>query len=167
MVKMAVSAQTHLAATPAAMIAELNRTLRREVRRALVTATYLWFDMTARSVTVSNAGHPSPLLLRGEATGEFGANGVFLGRFADAKYDQQSFPLQSGDRIVAFTDGVIEARDARDELFGDERLHEALRTTRSLTPRQAADQILDSVEAWRGSASADADDLTIIVIDVR
>lgn len=167
MVKMAVSAQSHLAANPATMIAELNRTLRREVRRALVTASYLWFDMTERSVTLSNAGHPSPLLLRANEPRELGANGVFLGRFADAQYEQRSFPLQSGDRIVAFTDGVVEARDVRDELFGDERLHEALRSTRVLTPRQAADQILDSVEAWRGVASADADDLTIIVIDVR
>lgn len=167
MVKMAVAAQSHLAAEPASMTAELNRTLRREVRRALVTGSYLWFDMAARSVTVSNAGHPSPLLLRDGRLVELGANGILLGRFADATYEQRSCSLQSGDRIVAYTDGLIEARDARDELFGDERLHDALRATRALSPREAADRILDGVEAWGGPASADADDLTILVIDVK
>ena len=166
MVKMAVSAQSHLAAEPAMMTSELNRTLRREVRRALVTASYLWFDMSARSVTVSNAGHPPPLLLRENDLHELGAAGVFLGRFADARYEQRSLALLPGDRIVAFTDGIVEARDQRDELFGEERLHEAIRGTRVLSPRQAASGILDRVQSWRGVEPADADDLTIIVIDV-
>lgn len=159
MLKIAVSSQARLADDPAALIGELNTILRRDVRRAFVTATYLWFDMTSREVAVCNAGHPPPLLLRDGEFLELGGAGVLLGRFADARYVAASTELNSGDRIVAYTDGIPEARNARDELLGEERLKEILRDGGS------ADDVLAAVHAWRGNAE-DADDLTIVVMDV-
>jgi sigma-B regulation protein RsbU (phosphoserine phosphatase) len=159
MLKIAVSSQARLADDPAALIGELNAILRRDVRRAFVTATYLWFDMTLREVAVCNAGHPPPLLLRDGAFLELGGAGVLLGRFADARYVAVSTELRSGDRIVAYTDGIPEARNARDELFGEERLKKILHDGGS------ADDVLAAVHAWRGNAE-DADDLTIVVMDV-
>ena len=158
MVKVAVSSHARLADDPAALLRELNATLRRDVRRNFVTATYLWLDMDARTVTVSNAGHPSPLLVRGNAITELGPHGVLLGRFAAASYEAATIALQPGDRIVAWTDGLTEARNARDEQFGDERLFAMLRAGAS------ADAIVDAVHAWR--VADDADDLTIVSIEL-
>jgi phosphoserine phosphatase RsbU/P len=157
MVKIAVSSQARLADDPAALIAELNAILRRDVRRAFVTATYLWFD--ARRVTVCNAGHPPPLLYRNGAFTELGGAGVLLGRFADARYVAMATELRPGDRIVAYTDGIPEARNAREEQFGEERLHELVRAGAS------ADSVLVAVQEWR-AVSDDADDLTIVIVDV-
>jgi sigma-B regulation protein RsbU (phosphoserine phosphatase) len=161
MVKIAFSSQARLADDPAALLSELNAILRRDVRRAFVTATYLWFDMTARTVTVCNAGHAPPLLYRDGAFLELGGAGVLLGRFASVTYTAVTTPLQSGDRIVACTDGLIEARNTREEQFGEDRL-------RALIARNATvEQLLAEVHTWRrGTDAAEADDLTVVAMEV-
>src|SRR5918997_7031929 len=103
MVKVAVSSHARMAHDPAAMLGELNAVLRRDVRRNFVTATYLWFD--GATVTVGNAGHPPPVIVRGDATIELGPHGVLLGRFARATYRAATETVRPGDRVAAWTDG--------------------------------------------------------------
>ena len=158
MVKIAVSSQSPHAHEPATLLREVSRTLRGEVRRGFVTATYLYFDASRRCVEVANAGHPPPLLHRGNDVRELGPHGVVLGRF-DAPYAAETIPLQPGDRVVAYTDGVIEARNSRGEEFGEARLMDLIRSGAS------ADDIASDVRAWRGDAS-DADDVTLVVVEV-
>ena len=154
MVKVAVASQARLADDPAALLAELNAVLLRDVRGGFVTATYLYFD--GPSVHVANAGHPAPLLVRGSEVRELGTANPLLGRFKGARYAAVAADLQRGDRIVAFTDGITEALNVRGEMFGEERLHETLRQ---------GEDIVAAVEAWR-ARSSDADDLTVVTIDV-
>jgi sigma-B regulation protein RsbU (phosphoserine phosphatase) len=156
MMKVAVSSHARLADDPASLLRELNATLRRDVRRNFVTATYLFFERG--SVVVSNAGHPPPVLVRGDAVRELGPHGVLLGRFAVAAYACERVALHAGDRIAAFTDGIIEARNAREEAFGEERLHALLRSGAS------ADAVVEAVLRWR--VGDDADDLTIVIVEV-
>ncbi len=158
MVKIAVSSQSKHD-DPAAILTELNATLRNQVRRAFVTATYLWFDMSSRRVSVCNAGHAPPLLFRNGAFHDLGENGVLLGRFASVRYTTSTSDLHPGDRIYAFTDGLVEARNARGEQFGEERLKALL--ARDASPEEA----IDAVQQWR--VEDDADDLTIVAIEVR
>jgi sigma-B regulation protein RsbU (phosphoserine phosphatase) len=161
MVKIAVSSQSRLAADPAAILVGLNETLRRDVRRAFVTATYLYFETASRFVAVANAGHPSPLLLRAGEFHELGAQGTLLGRFGMVRYEAQSAMLEPGDRIVAWTDGIVEARNARDEPFGDDRFRTIVKDGGS------AESVIEAVHRWRRSGpSDDADDLTIVIADV-
>jgi sigma-B regulation protein RsbU (phosphoserine phosphatase) len=167
MVKIAASSQAHLAADPGAMLAQLSSTLRRDVRRAFVTATYLYFDMTRREVHVANAGHPPPWLCRRGECRELGGQGVVLGRFRDTVYPAQSAGLESGDRIVAFTDGALEARNTAGEQFGEERLRAVIRGAGERDAQEAVTAIVDAVRAWRAADDPDADDLTLVVVDVR
>ncbi|HYR28904.1 MAG TPA: PP2C family protein-serine/threonine phosphatase, partial [Thermoanaerobaculia bacterium] len=146
--------QARVADDPPSMLRELNATLTRNVRRGFVTATYLFFD--GMRVEIANAGHPAPLLLRGGEVRELGAVNPLLGRFKSASYSATTTDLQPGDRIVAYTDGIPEALNARGEAFGEERLYALL--------RQRGD-IIDAVLAWRGGRG-DADDLTLVTIDV-
>ena len=162
MVKIAVSSQARLAGQPAQMLAELNGTLRREVRRGFVTATYLYFDSARRTVDVANAGHPSPLLLRDGTTRELGPQGVLLGRF-DTRYTSESTPLLPGDRIVAFTDGIVEARNARGEELGLERLQAFI--ARGGPAPALASIIAAEARRWRDD-DEDADDVTLVIVDV-
>src|SRR6185436_4021702 len=158
MVKIAVSSQSRFAHDPAALLREVHLTLRGQVRRAFVTATCLYFDTERRSVEVANAGHPPPLLHRGDEVRELGPRGVVLGRF-DGTYTSESIALQSGDRLVAYTDGVTEALNARGEAFGEERLQDAIRSG------AGADDLARAVRQWRDEAS-EADDVTLVVVDV-
>jgi sigma-B regulation protein RsbU (phosphoserine phosphatase) len=158
MMKIAVSSQSPLAHQPAALLREVNRTLRGQVRRIFVTATYLYFDMERGCVEVANAGHPAPLLHRRGEVRELGPQGVVLGRF-DAAYTAETVELERGDRIVAYTDGVTEALNARGEAFGEERLHALIRGGAD------ADGIARAVREWR-DAKSEADDVTLLMIDV-
>lgn len=158
MVKIAVSSQSRLAHDPAALLREVHLTLRAQALRAFVTATYLYFDVERRCVEVANAGHPAPLLHRGDEVRELGPRGPVLGRF-DGTYTSESTALQSGDRILAYTDGVTEALNARGDAFGEDRLKDTLRGGVS------ADDVARAVRQWRDEKS-EADDVTLVVIDV-
>jgi len=98
------------------------------------------------------------VLVRGDEVLELGPHGVLLGRFAGASYASETVSMQPGDRIVAWTDGIPEARNARGEQFGEERLHSMLRA------RASADDVVNAVHAWR--VENDADDLTMVVVEV-
>ncbi|PYQ53049.1 MAG: hypothetical protein DMF59_02875 [Acidobacteria bacterium] len=161
MVKVAVSSQSRLVHEPAAMLTTLNETLRRDVRRAFVTATYLYFDAAQRCVVVSNAGHPSPLIFRDGTFRELGPSGVLLGRLGRLRYEAAQTTLVLGDRIVIWTDGIVEARNTRGEPFGDERLRTIVQNGGS------ADAVIDAVHRWRGRNTTDeTDDLSIVLVDV-
>jgi len=158
MMKIAVSSQAPLAHDPPALLRAVSRTLRGQVKRVFVTATYLFFDMEQRRVDVANAGHPSPLLHRDGDVREIGGQGVVLGRF-DAPYTAESIELRVHDRIVAYTDGVTEALNAKGEAFGEERLHAMIRDG------AGADDIARAVRQWR-DPKTEADDVTLLIIQV-
>lgn len=159
MMKIAVSSQFPLAHDPPELLRAVSRTLRGQVRRAFVTATYLYFDMEQHRVDVANAGHPSPLLHRDGDVREIGGQGVVLGRF-DAPYTMESIELRARDRIVAYTDGVTEALNAKGEAFGEERLRAMVRDGAS------AEAIARAVRQWRDFKN-EADDVTLLVIEVE
>ncbi|MGH9495981.1 MAG: PP2C family protein-serine/threonine phosphatase, partial [Candidatus Sulfotelmatobacter sp.] len=88
-----------------------------------ISLFYGVLDNVDHRVTYCNAGHNPPLLIRADGTsGELGATGAVLGQFPDWNYEQADAPLGSGDRLVMFTDGLVEACSAHEECFGEEKL---------------------------------------------
>ena len=80
-------------------------------------------DSTENRLTYCNAGHNPPLLIRanGEST-ELGAEGAVLGQFPEWQYRQSELKIKSGDRLLLFTDGLVEASGPDDEPFGEQNL---------------------------------------------
>ena len=70
--------------------------------------------------------------------------------------------LEPGDRLLLYTDGIVEAANAEEDEFGRDRLSLLLRETAKLSPRQAVDHIVDVVQRW---AKAQGDDLTLLLCD--
>jgi len=87
-----------------------------------------------------------------------------LAASAAAEYSDRTLPLEVGDRLLLYTDGLVEARDTEGKLFGDESLMAALRETRGMTPNEAADRLIASAQNWGRSQE---DDLTVLVCDYR
>ena len=82
-----------------------------------------------------NAGHPSPLLLRdGQLTEPFTEGSTPVGLVPGAHYNASSVILEANDTLILFSDGVTEAADPEDELFGVPRLREALAGRREFWP---------------------------------
>lgn len=90
------------------------------------------------TITYTNAGHPPPFLWRsagGEVT-ELGKGGVFLGQFPEFRYGERTERFGRHDRLLTYTDGVIEAADQAGNLYGRERLGRFLRQNANLTPAE-------------------------------
>jgi serine phosphatase RsbU (regulator of sigma subunit) len=88
-------------------------------------------------LTYCNAGHNPPLLVRAEGPStELAAAGAVLGQFPDWRYEQSTVKVSSGDRLLVFTDGLVEACNANEEPFGE---HNMVRITQENSSANATD----------------------------
>jgi sigma-B regulation protein RsbU (phosphoserine phosphatase) len=136
-----------------------------------VTFFYAEYDAAARRLTYVNAGHNPPLLLRGrEASGEpyarLTSGGPVIGVFETPLFEQGSVELESGDVVIAYTDGVTEALDRSGEEFGEERLIEAVSTAADVSANAIRDAVLHRINEW-SAGTPQHDDLTLVVTKVR
>ena len=133
-----------------------------------VSLAYAVLDASRASLAYANAGHPPPFLLRADGgVSRLDRGGPVLGLLPDARYETASLELRAGDRLVLYTDGVVEAACAagpRNEL-GEERLLSALAGMRGLPPADAARAVLELAVRFAGDAPL-GDDATVVVIDV-
>jgi len=111
-----------------------------------------------------NAGHPSPLLLRRGDSSEIFTQGSFpVGLIPEAKYAAVRVDLEPGDTLVLFSDGVTEAADPEEQMFGVPRLSESLAGHHDAALDQLQKKVVDSVENFARGASQ-ADDITLLFI---
>ncbi|MDQ3957100.1 MAG: SpoIIE family protein phosphatase [Actinomycetota bacterium] len=91
------------------------------------TLMYAYFDPEGRKLSVAVGGHPPPLIYRAstDEVESVGMHGSIIGAFPDQAFDQGQYTLGPGDVVLAFTDGLVEARRAGD-FYGKERVEESL-----------------------------------------
>jgi sigma-B regulation protein RsbU (phosphoserine phosphatase) len=164
MVKVAIQAQRHRQDDPAALLAGVNEALCGNAQNQFVTAGYVFLDPTRDQLCYAGAGHPPMFVLRSGSVSRIEENGLVLALMPTVAYSSTTQSLLRGDRILLYTDGVIEAAAANGEEFGYDRLSHLLEESSGSTAEQAADLILGAVGAWSPSQS---DDLTIIVCDYK
>lgn len=171
LVASAVQARVHTAARLAHLGArDLMAAVDRDVYSTIegaryATAIYATLEAATRRLQVVNAGHPSLLVLDAgrDVVTRIAATGPALGLIEAGVFGSAELTLEPGGMLVAFTDGVTEARDDRDEEFGDARI-DALVT--ELRGRRAADVcagVLEAVRRHRESRQ-DQDDVTVLVV---
>lgn len=108
------------------VLARVNRDLCEDVLTSdFATLFYGVLDVRARRLTYCNAGHPAPILFRGGQVRYLSAGGIVIGVDCDARYAREAIDLKSGDLVLAYTDGLPEALNFRDEPFGIERIERA------------------------------------------
>ena len=159
MLKTCFLAQREQAKDPARVLAGFNVMLRDVLVGQYVTAACAAIDLSLRTVTYAGAGHPPALLLRenGELV-KLEENGLFIGPFPQATYTSVSVPFGCGDKLLLYTDGIVEATVADGEQFGQGRLIEFLRAGKNLAPRHFVDDLFTKV-----SGGLQEDDLTAVL----
>jgi sigma-B regulation protein RsbU (phosphoserine phosphatase) len=162
MVKLAATSQRANAGDPAALLSGMNASLHGNTQNQFVTAAYVYLDSASRTLQYSAAGHPPMLLLRNGKVEEIVENGLMLAAFDFAKYTTAAHRLEAGDRLLLYTDGIVEAANAKGDFFGQDALAALLRQTAGLRPSDAVDRIISSVQQW---ANSQDDDLTVLVCD--
>lgn len=162
------------------MVATLNRLLVNSTGGSnYVTFFYAQFDQSTQQLAYVNAGHNPPFLFRANEDGlqtvlatsvngfkKLDAGGMFVGMFDHLSYEQEIIQMQSGDVLIAFTDGLPEAQNKDGEEFDDERIQQALIETATLPVNEIRDEILRRVKDWCEGA-AQYDDLTFIVLKAK
>lgn len=141
---------------------------RTSVRGSFVTSFFGSINRDSRVIRFSNAGHPPPLVYR-RATGEFhslNARGTALGWFPEIVFEVGTFALLPGDRMVLYTDGIIECVNPGNELFGDDRFRDLIRACADLGPVDFSGRLLKELEKFAESQQY-GDDLTMLVLDIE
>jgi sigma-B regulation protein RsbU (phosphoserine phosphatase) len=151
--------------TPSGVLRRLNDAIGGRPDDRFCTAVYLRMDPGDGGVELclSRGGHPPPLLLRegGQVEALDGAAGLPLGMFPDAQVSDIPCTLQPGDAIVLYTDGVIEARDATGDQFGQARLEALLAACAGRTADGIARRIELAAMDFQGDTASD--DVAIVV----
>lgn len=110
----------------------------------------------------TNAGHNAPFLLRANGKVEaLHSTGPVLGPTPDATYTRGYVKLEPGDLLCLYSDGIIEARDKKDNEFGIERLVRLVKTNRQRSAQELGQEVFGKVSKWSREAE---DDRTIVIV---
>ncbi len=113
----------------------------------------------------AKAGHDAAILLHHDGTADLlDADGLPLGVSLDGGYRSGTFPMNSGDRLVLYTDGLHELFDAEGSSFGRGRLLQIVKDTRSHTPDEQIRRIIAAAKDFQGSNSF-SDDVTLVILE--
>jgi len=162
MIQGMLAAGTPSGASPAVVVGRINHDLAaRHLESRFATLAYGVLSANGRLVC-SNAGHNPPVVLSAAGMRRLTAGGPILGAFADTTFGEETVQLNRGDTLVMFTDGVTEARNARDEEFGESRLLASLDQAGSCPPDMLVKRVFGEVRAFCERAEQ-ADDITVTV----
>ena len=160
--------------SPAEMLAALNDQLQeRKLDSQYVTMLMAVWDDSNQTLQIANAGSVQPLFVAANPASTTGqptvrtiqAEGFPLGMFPNAEYEEFTLSTQPGDLIVFFSDGIVDAINDAEEMFGDDRLKQLLESQRHPTAQSTVEAILAAVTDFQ-AGTAHFDDETILVLRV-
>ena len=125
-------------------------------------------DTRTMVLQYTNAGHNYPVLQRKEQPCEFikKVHGMFLAGMDFTRYRQDEIKLEAGDRLYLYTDGVTEAHNKANELYGEERLRKVLERTQGTAGGETLDSIFDDINV-HAEGVPQFDDITMVILTLK
>ncbi len=122
-------------------------------------------EISTGKITAANAGHEYPAIMRNGCFRLYKDRHSFvIGGMERARYKEYELQLEKGDKLFVYTDGVPEATNAGEELFGTERMIDALNRYAGLSPKEILDGVKSAVDGFVGEAEQ-FDDLTMLCLE--
>jgi len=152
--------------SPAKVLTTVNDQLyARNPEGMFVTVWFGILQISTGVLTAANAGHEYPAMCRPDGHFELikDRHGIYVGAMEGIAYKDQEFLLEPGMKVFVYTDGVAEATNTENELFGTDRMIEALRSRDEGTPEQVLQAVNQAVQAFVGAAPQ-FDDLTMLCL---
>ncbi len=148
-----------------AAISKANNVLHRNTpSNKFVTLFGGILDSSTGAYDYVNAGHNFPFHLKIDGTMEaLREGGLVLGMMPDMVYEAGSTTIAPGEMVVIYSDGVTEAEDPQEEMFGDGRLQELLSSSRDKSAEELVSTIYQNVKAFEANTEQD-DDITVVVV---
>ena len=152
---------------PAEMLRAVNFSLgERRIDAQFVSLIYAVWNGVSKTLQVANSGLPRPIYCHRGKAEIIEATGLPLGLFDDADYDEITFQAEPGDVFIFFSDGILDARNQKGDLFGRERVHEIVTRCSTLTADSLVDSLFRAVADYSAGQET-FDDQTVVVIKVK
>lgn len=162
-----IMAEAHRELSPCKALQSVNRLLLElGDLNGFVSVFYGVVEVSTRRMRYARAGHEKPWLLRDGRAMQLGGEGMVLGIMESANLTEEEVMLQSGDRLVLFTDGLSDATDAQGGFFGGERLQNLLLELAERTGEEICEGVFEALKKHKGE-SEQFDDMTLLVLEVR
>jgi serine phosphatase RsbU (regulator of sigma subunit) len=150
-------------ANPSAVLTAVNRRLLVEAPcEMFVTVFYAVFDPSSQSLTYANAGHDPPFLRSASGVRRLSLGGLIMGLFEELSLKDETLSLESGDALIAYTDGLTDTVNDRDQQYGDSRLAGTINNA-PVAAQDILTHILQDLEAFAGSVPR-PDDVTLLIL---
>lgn len=151
--------------SPKDVLANVNDRICQNKEEMFVTAWMGILDLQSGVITAANAGHEYPMLKKPDGSFELvkDPHGLVLGGMEGIRYKEYEMKLEPGSMLFVYTDGVPEATDKAEELFGTERTLDALNQADARTPMEILEAVDRAVSRFVGEAPQ-FDDLTMLCI---
>jgi len=126
---------------------------------------YMTLDVRDGWLEYSGAGHPPPILIRSEGSlGFLNRRGPIIGFGSATPFGQSSIQLQAGDRVILYTDGLLESRNPAGDYFGKSRLQDVLYAHRRAPVQTMVDAVYAKIKDFRQQAAPD-DDISLLAVE--
>ncbi len=169
MVKIVFNMVEPFASDPVRLLNEMNGMLMGNIETHFLTSGYAYINIAKKTLSYARAGH-EPVIVRRKQTDEYvkhmpggraiGIDGVLNCKVAEV-------PIDSGDRIVLYTDGIIEAMSPSGQMYGSRNFMNTIKSSDHLGARELADLILSQLFKWTGRSKNLDDDFSLVIVDVR
>jgi len=159
--------RTQMGGSPSEVLKDVNNRLCEGNEAGLFVTVWLAiFEISSGKGAASNAGHEYPVLKRREGKFELIENrhSVAVAALEGIGFAQNEFTLYPGDRLFVYTDGVPEASNTEDKLFGTERMLVSLNRRADLKPMEILNGLKDDIDKFAGEAPQ-FDDMTMLILD--
>ncbi|UBF27873.1 PP2C family protein-serine/threonine phosphatase [Kovacikia minuta CCNUW1] len=159
--------------SPARILQHLNRVMYADLENSnrFVTLFYSEYDPISRTLFYSNAAHNPPLLWQAstQSIRRLDTLGMLIGLDADTHYQDAQVQLNPGDTLIYYTDGFTDAADQSGDRFDEENLTKAFEWAcqHCHTPQEILEYLFDRVHAFTGAIDRNADDMTLIVMQIK
>jgi len=155
------------ALSPASMLAHLNDSLQeRKLESQYVAMLFAIWNDDNRTLQLANAGAVQPMVCRAGVVETLHAEGFPLGLFPNAAYEEFNVELQPGDTVLFFSDGICDAQNHKNEMYGTDRITKFFEQNYQLGTAEFADLLLLSVHDFQEGRER-FDDKTLVVLKVR
>lgn len=155
---------------PAEIVGEVHKRMVRELidLESFATLCYVRFDLVGRRGDLIDCGHTRTIHYHraGQECSTIKGYNMPLGFSDEETYGPLSFPLEAGDILFFYSDGITEAQDGDGRFFGEEHLIECITSNADLEPEKLIERVRDAVLAFSGTESV-VDDLTCVAVKIQ
>lgn len=167
--KIILANNTMLGKSPAKVLSDTNNAVCSHNQEEMFVTVWLGIlELSTGRITAANAGHEYPALRHADGGFELidDPHGFVIGGMEGMKYREYEIQLDPGDKLFLYTDGVPEATDADEKLFGTERMLNALNAVKDETPQGVLEGVRRAVDDFV-KAAEQFDDLTMLCVEYK